>query len=542
MIQDKMDFSMHYINRFFKFFLMAIMISGCVSTTDNDWYNIYGTLETGKPAEMMYGDVYQYKETTDLSETHRMAVLLPLSGNAAKAGETIRSAIELGILQNAPKNLSVSFFDTAGDVATSINEALATNPEVIIGPLFSNDAKILRASKPENLPVLSFTSDAASLGQGVMTMALMPTNSVEAIVKEIISDGSRNLLILAPDTDSGKLMAGAARSAATYYDLPVSGLFFYKEKDTDSIKNTTYNASMYNARTAANTKAREILSDILTKETITAVEKSYLIAQLEDLSKQDTLGKVPYDAVLFLGNGDDTETLASFLRYYGVGKTDAKFYGTALWEGSDIIKDFNMSGAKYAVLPETAESFINIYELTTGQKPGHFASFGYDAANMAISMIYSNKSPASYLLDPSGYIGIDGLFRLKPSGVSERALNIVRLNGKGETEVVKQAPNSFLIPVYNIEQTKISPAKEMELESPGINPLTYIRIPERFTTKYYSRSYGANMSYPEATTEYESKIITIPEDKSESLILKDFQPVLLEQVNRTYLDGIEIEE
>ena len=208
------------------------MISGCVSTTDNDWYNIYGTLETGKPAEMMYGDVYQYKETTDLSETHRMAVLLPLSGNAAKAGETIRSAIELGILQNAPQNLSVSFFDTAGDVATSINEALATNPEVIIGPLFSNDAKILRASKPENLPVLSFTSDAASLGQGVMTMALMPTNSVEAIVKEIISDGSRNLLILAPDTDSGKLMAGAARSAATYYDLPVSGLFFYKEKDT----------------------------------------------------------------------------------------------------------------------------------------------------------------------------------------------------------------------------------------------------------------------------------------------------------------------
>lgn len=542
MIQDKTDFSMYYINRFFKFCLLALFMSSCASVPNNDWYNTYGTLETGAPAQMVYGDIYQYETTNDLTETHRMAVLLPLSGNAGNVGKTIRTAIETGILQNAPKNLSVSFFDTATDTIASINEALATNPEIIIGPLFANDTRILRENKPEALPVLSFTSDATALGQGVMTMALMPTNSVEVIVKEMVSDGIKNVLILAPDTESGKLMAGAARSAATYYDLPVSGVFFYKEKDTDSIKNTIYNASMYSARTAVNTKAREILSDILTKETITAIEKSYLTAQLENISKQDTLGKVPYDAVLFLGNGDDTETLASFLRYYSVSQQDAKFYGTALWEGSDIVKDFTMSGAKYAVLPETSENFINIYELTSGKKPNHLASFGYDAANMAISMIYSNKTPASYLLDPSGYIGADGLFRLKPSGVSERTLNIVRLNGSGEPELIKEAPKSFLIPVYNIEQTRISPAKEMELESPGINPLSFIRIPERFTSKYYTRSYGANMSYIEPTIEHEIEIITIPQDTSDAIISPEFQPITLESINRTYIDSVEIEE
>ena len=72
--------------------------------------------------------------------------------------------------------------------------------------------------------------------------------------------------------------------------------------------------------------------------------------QLEKISRTETLGEIPYDAVLFLGNGEDAKTLASFLRYYGVGACDVAFYGTTLWHGSDIASDFTLSGAKYATL------------------------------------------------------------------------------------------------------------------------------------------------------------------------------------------------
>lgn len=542
MIQDKMEFSMYYMNRFFYLCGLLLLVSGCTGTKNNNWFDEYGTLETSTPTQMLYGDVSQYQADGQSEQSHNMAVLLPLSGKNQAIGDTIRTSIETAVLQNAPDNLSVSFFDTASDANTAITQALATTPEVIIGPLFSNDTRILREVKPESLPVLSFTSDATSIGNGVMTMALMPTNSVEIIMQEMVQDGITNLLILAPDTHTGKMMAGTARSLATLYDIPVSGLYYYKEKNSDSIKNVTMTVSMYETRTTVNNKAREILSDILTKETLTAIEKSSLNMQLDKLSKSETLGKVPYNGILFLGSGDDTETLASFLRYYGVNQRDVNFYGTALWEGSDIINDFSMSGAKFAVLPPTAEEYVNLYERVAEQKPNRLASFGYDATNLAIGMVYSDKTPASYLLDPSGYIGTSGLFRLKPSGVSERAMQVVRLNGSDTPEVIKESTTNFLVPVYNLEQNQVSPARAMELESPGINPMNFIRIPERYTSKYMSRSYGVHITKSEPVVSEPVPVITVPADETTAIISPEFKPVSLESVTRTYIDSVEIEE
>lgn len=528
-----------FMNRFFALATL-LMITACTTPKSGTWFDEYGTEPTGTPAQMQYG----MPDATNVAGDglRNVAVLLPLTGQNGDAGQTIRASIETAALQRAPENMAITFYDTATNAVNTISHALATNPEIIIGPVFAGDARLVRDMKAENLPVLSFTSDATAVGRGVMTMALMPTNSVEAIVQEMSSDGVKNFIILAPDTVSGKLMAGTAKSAADIYNVPLGGLFYYAEKDSESIKNATQAATMNTARTAANTRAREILSDILTKETFTAIEKSSLSIQLDKISKSDTLGAIPYDAVLFLGSGDDTETLASFLRYYGVPARGVRFYGTAMWDGSDIVSDLTMSGAKYAALPPISPEFINLYEQVSGTTPSRLATFGYDATSMAIGMVYSDKSNAAYLLDPSGYVGIDGLFRMRPTGDSERALRIVELNGTGTVREVKPAPTNFMTPVYNIQQRHISPAREMELETRGINPMNYINIPERFRGKYTSKTYGANMTAPAQTTHRTDAITILPEDDSDVIVSPDFQPVSLESVNRTYIDSVEITE
>ncbi len=544
MIQNKMDFSMYYIKRFF-IFCAVLLIAACTAKKE-DWINNYGTLDLGAPIQMQYGSYdFQFGTASDNlmgAPVHRMVVLLPLSGEDATTGKTIRTSIETAVLQNAPQNLSVSFYDTSYDVNNAINKALSDNPEIIIGPIFSNEAETIRNVKPENLPVLSFTSDAASIGKGVMTMALMPTNSIEEIVKEMSSDKIKSFIIMAPDTQSGKMMAGTALKASEIYNIPSVGIFYYKENDSDSIKSMTEEASMNKARVAANTKAREILSDILTKERLTSIEKSSMTIQLDNLSKTDTLGNLPYDAVLFLGNGNDTKSIASFLRYYGVDSHKVRFYGTILWDGSDITNDFIMYGAKYATLPEISEDFSNLYEQISGKTPNRLATFGYDATNLAIGMIYSDKSNAAYLLDPSGYMGIDGLFRLKPTGESERALRVVQINGDKSISTIREAAQNFMSPIYNIEQHNIRPANAMELETPGINPTDYINIPERLRSQYKSKTYGTNINHDFQATPIQENIVILPEDDSDSFISPDFQPISLESVNRTYIDSIEIEE
>ena len=534
-----------YINRFFGYFISLLVLAGCATTDTTtpsvDWFDEYEQMQPGTPSQM-YGTLSDGYGTNDAStDTHRMAVLLPLTGDNAPIGKTIRTSVEMAVLKNAPKNLIVSFYDTATNLTDTINSALATNPEIIVGPVFSSDAKTLRDAKPENLPVLSFTSDADALGNGLMTMNLMPTNGVETIVREMKSDDVNQFIILAPDTDSGRLMAGTAKNAASIYELPLAGIFYYNSGEPDSIKNAASNASMHNARTAAHTRARQVLSDILINERLTIVEKSNLNTQLEKLERTDTIGRIPYDAVLFLGNGDDTKSLASYLRYFDVSARDARFYGTTMWDGSDIAGDTTMMGAKFATMPDINPEFSALYEQISSTTPNRLSTFGYDATNMAIGMMYSDKSTAAYLLDPSGYMGTDGLFRMQPTGASERALRIVELDGSGTVRETKPAPSDFLTPLYNIEQRHITPAAPMDLETPGIDPDDYIRLPERLASSYRSKTIGTNITI--APTIQKSEIVAIlPEDDGDAIQTQNFTPIKLESVSRSFIDEYEVYE
>jgi hypothetical protein len=375
-----------------------------------------------------------------------------------------------------------------------------------------------------------------------MTMALIPAQSVETIIKEMQKDGASAVIIMAPKTTSGKRMAGAAVQSGNIYDMPVSGLLYYTEGDSDSIKQAAQKASMYAARTSANTKAREILSDILVKETLTSVEKSSINTQLNKLGKSDTLGQVPYDAVLFLGNASDTKSIASFLRYFDVAPKDARFYGTALWDNTELFSDFSMVGSKFAVLPQQSEDFAKLYEQVSGSKPSRLDTFGFDAANLVVGMLHSKKQPAAYLLDPSGYRGLDGLFRLKPTGESERALNIVELNGSGVARISRAAPANFLMPVYDVHPGQISNASEMELTGPGVNPMNYIRIPDRLRGKYSAKTYGANTRIATPIVTSGDEVVILPEDDSDTITDPDFQPTSIGTVDRKLIDSVDVYE
>jgi ABC-type branched-subunit amino acid transport system substrate-binding protein len=302
-------------------------MAACIGAGGGGWNSQYGEIPTGAPRAMqndfnypeyeIYGNPDGMRSYVPAAGAKNVSVLLPLSGPNASLGRGIGAAVEMAFLQRKYENVSVTFYDLSGNKSQKqavIANALAGEPDIVLGPVFAEDARMIRDMKPESLPVLSFTSDTGAVGNGVMTMALIPLQSVEAIVREISRDNARGLAILAPKTQSGRLMAGAAVSAANIYDVPVSGLFYYAEGDSESIKNAAQQASMFDARAGANTRAREILSDILVKENLTAAQKAALNAQLEKLSKSDTLGKAPYDGILLLGNAADSKTIVSFLR------------------------------------------------------------------------------------------------------------------------------------------------------------------------------------------------------------------------------------
>lgn len=537
-----MGFSMS-MNKFLIF--TALLLASCgtnrgIKTTTNATSNPTDVQASYLYSTSLYG-------SDDGGPNANVAVLLPMSGPAKSVGNDIKTSVETAFLRKPKYNIRVSFYDLSGDKSRRdavIDEALENNPDIIIGPLFAEDTVALRDAKSSSTPVISFTSDANALGDNVMTMNLIPSQSIEAIIRQMQSNGAKKMVILAPDDNSGKLMASVANTAASAYNIPAVGLFYYTSGNSDSIKEMTMKASMFNARHAANTRAREVLSDILNKETIDSATRRSLYGQLEKISRTETLGNLPYDAVLFLGNGEDSKTIASFLRYYGVGAHDAAFYGTTLWHDSDIASDFTMSGAQYATLPNISNNFISLYNMVGGKNPDYLAAFGYDAANLALGMLFTQKSHNAYLFDPSGYIGTTGIFRVQPSGESERALRIMRLNGSGTVETLKNAPENFLTQIYSINTYGVKSVSEKELSSRGINPGDYITIPDNLRRKsqYRTKTIGANYTSDEEETTEWSPVQIYESGPDETVSNPEYEPVHLENISRQYIDSVEIEE
>ena len=523
------------------FLLLGLaLLTGCPGP-GGDWGSEWGDAEpTANPAEM--ADINLYGAEPDDNTIRTVAVLLPLSGINGGLGTGIQHAIEIAFFQKQPKNIMVSFHDIGGaadDKKRTIEMVLSTNPDMIIGPLFADDVEILKNAKPLKIPAITFTSAKHALGDGVFTLALLPNQAAEAIVKQIKSEGKGKMLILLPDTQTGYMLANNALESAKIYGIEVAGLYFYEEQNLDDMKILAEKVAMHKARINNLIHAKEILSDVLINQKMMLSEKESVRLQLEDFNKRDALGEVPYDAVLFLGNAADSEKLGSFLRYYDVSTSNAAFYGSALWDAEIVYRAAALADGQYAGLPRISDNFSKLYSEIEGSRPNRFNTLGYDAAMLAMKSLGGGKPVGAYLLDPSGYFGLDGLVRLRPNGENERALGVMQLNGIRFPSVKKPAPQNFIKPIYQTTKYDMGRPAAKKLSSDGYNPMNYIKLPEQFLDKYESKTFGAYHDEDERYVPEES-VTVLPEDGGESVTDAGFQPSKLDAEDKKLIDEVKM--
>ncbi|MCL2737313.1 MAG: penicillin-binding protein activator [Alphaproteobacteria bacterium] len=548
------------IKRISLFVLCLGFLAGCArQMPPRDWHREYGEIPaSAAPLEMAPGfhtleyggfDFGTPRAIPAMDENVRtISVLLPLSGTNAALGMGIQHSIEIAFLQKQPTNIIVLFNDISGTQSERLERmraALNRNPDLIIGPIFSEDVAMLKNLKDIATPALTFTSDTNVLGDGVFTFALMPVQSVEAIVQNTAATGASRMMILAPDTRAGHMLANAALDSARIHGVSVAGLYYYKENDMTSQKAVAERAAMFRPRQQALTRAREILSDALTTQNLTEEEHENMDAQLTRLNRADTIGNPPYDAVLLLGSPGDSKSLASFLRYFDVPAASVRFLGTAVWDTSSMWRDLTMSGAEYSALPAISPEFVRIYSALHGREPNRMNSMGYDAAMLAIGALSGGRPPAAHLLDPSGYRGLDGLVRLRPNGTNERALQIMRLNGSGAPRIRTQPARNFLTPLYQIGSPRASRLREIE-PSDGFNALDYISMPAHLYWQYRSQTFRLSGASEEAldAARFTPIETVIPEDDSDAVIEIDpyFQPIPLDTIDRQLVESVTVVE
>lgn len=346
----------------------------------------------------------------------RVALLVPLSGEAAAIGEQLVQAAQLAVEDTGDDRLVLLPRDTpaaAETAATAARGALGEGARAILGPLYGSATRaVAPLARAAQVPVLSFSNDTAAGGPGVALFGFSPEDQVARIVAFAADRGKRRLAVLAPDDAFGQRFVAAAREAVAREDgMRLVG------------------AGVYPADKAAP-------SDVVRRLVWPGGEP----ADPASAPPPD-----PFDAVLIGDTGARLRTLVSLINYYDVDLARVQLLGTQRWLDGGAPADPLLAGAWLAAPdPAALATFDQRYQEMFGERPARVAVLAYDATALVARLARQPGGPSSAALyDPEGFVGRSGVFRILPDGRVERALAVLELQAGGGTTVVDPAPRTL---------------------------------------------------------------------------------------------------
>jgi ABC-type branched-subunit amino acid transport system substrate-binding protein len=337
-------------------------------------------------------------------EATKVAILLPLTGPAEDIGPAMLRAAEMAVFDVGHSDFELMPRDTRGTpegAARAARTALREGAQLILGPLFSPSVPAAASvAGAAGVNVVAFTTDASVAGGNVLVMGFVPSQQVDRVVDFGRERGYDRFAVLAPETPYGRTVAEAMEDAAAQTGGEMVHVQFYDPEGT---------------------------------------EFSDPAQQLSDMALARQV-----DAVMLPDSGLRLRTVAPLLPYYGL--RGVRMLGTGLWDGAGLGREQALRGAWFAAPdPSLRAGFVRRYEENFGEPPPRLATLAYDA--VALAAVLSQRPDHDdfdmrRLTDPSGFAGLDGIFRFRDTGLVQRGLAVLEVTEEG-AEVVDPAPRSF---------------------------------------------------------------------------------------------------
>lgn len=146
----------------------------------------------------------------------RIALLLPLSGAAASAGEAVRTGF-LDAFYAWPETArpSVRVYDVSrSDASSAYLQAAADGAQMVVGPLTRSEVETLAETTDGRLTTLAlnFLPAQRTVPKNFYQFALSPEDEARAVARRVVADGLPSGVILVPANDWGRRVQGAFRA------------------------------------------------------------------------------------------------------------------------------------------------------------------------------------------------------------------------------------------------------------------------------------------------------------------------------------------
>ena len=333
----------------------------------------------------------------------KVGLILPLSasGNAGVAALSMKNAAEMALAEFQNPNIQLLIKDDGGNpqgAQQGTQQALDEGAEMILGPLFALSVPATaQLTRARGVSVIAFSTDSSIAGRGVYLLSFLPESDVNRIVEYSASIGKRSFAALLPDNAYGNVVEAAFKQAVGRK----GGRIVAFEK--------------YGADRA--TPARSVASSLGTA-----------------------------DVLLLADDGDSVVATADALTAAGANLRNIQLLGTGLWDNPRVFASPALQGGLYAA-PDPAGfcAFSSRYRAKYGGEPVRTATLAYDSVALVAALARTQgpqRFSSDVLINPSGFAGIDGLFRFRADGSNERGLAVMRVGSSGGAPVAG-SPKSF---------------------------------------------------------------------------------------------------
>ena len=379
--------------------LVAVMwLSGCSTALNSSDFSPGSTTSSAAVApESVYN-----LGTGDF----KVGLILPVSasGNAGAAGQAMRNGAEMALAESGGSNIQLLPKDdngTAQGAQIAVQQAVDEGAQIVLGPLFAHSVTSAKPiARSRGVPMIAFSTDSNVAAAGTYLLSFLPESDVDRVVAYAISQGKRSFIGLVPGSAYGSVVEGEFKQSVARRGGRVMALEHYAED-----------------RSKIGDAAR-------------------LVAQAASRA----------DALFIPDGGEAVNDVIAALSTAGVNLRQFALLGTQLWDDPKIFSNPLLEGGWYpAPDPAGFRAFADRYRSRYRQDPPHPAALAYDAVALVAALVKSQGSQRitdEILTSPSGYSGIDGVFRFRNDGTNQRGLAILRVTPSGG-QVISPAVRTF---------------------------------------------------------------------------------------------------
>ena len=347
----------------------------------------------------------------DGSEKLQVALLVP-GGSGQPSDELLARSLEnaarLAIADLGGAQIELSVYNTAGQPAQAqamAAQAVAEGAKIILGPVYAQEANAAGlAVAASGVNVLAFSNNPDIAGGNVFVLGPTFDNTARRLGTYAVRQGKGQVMIIQDQNTAGDLGRAAIERGVAAAGGAV-------------VATGSYEFSQNGVVSAAPGLVAKARSSGATAVFLTA----------------DTAGALPLITQMLVDSGLDPATT----RYIGLTRWDIPS-GTLDLPG--------VQGGWFALPdPGLYQTYRAHYQAVYGEEPHPISGLAYDGIAAIGALLRRGDAETlsiTALTQGAGFVGVNGIFRLRADGTNERGLAVAQVQNR-QLVVIDPAPRSF---------------------------------------------------------------------------------------------------